>query len=95
MPTRHHDDEQRPHSPMCPASVPKGHALALKDLCRIALVAKSPENMVAPLYQIRDPISGYIMQPTIRGGSLGLIRLQEPKCTFRAEFKTPERDTYQ
>src|ERR1700676_5498703 len=41
------------HSPMVSSERATGHALALKDLCRIAPRSESPENLVAPLYQIQ------------------------------------------
>src|SRR5260370_35760944 len=41
------------HSPIVSSERATGHRLALKDLCRIAPRSESPENLVAPLYQIR------------------------------------------
>src|SRR6266404_2219947 len=76
------------HSPMVSSERATGHALALKDLCRIAPRIAAPENLVAPLYQIRASYQWLHHATRLEeGGSLGLIRLREPKCNVRAEFK--------
>src|SRR5712664_4484898 len=76
------------HSPMVFSERATGHALALKDLCRIAPHSESPENLVAPLYQMRASYQWLHHATRLEeGGSLRLIRLREPKCNVRAEFK--------
>src|SRR5260370_30956379 len=65
------------HSPIVSSERATGHRLALKDLCRIAPPIQSPENLVAPLYQIRASYQWLHHATRLEeDGSLRLIRLQ-------------------
>src|ERR1700730_13807641 len=76
------------HSPIVSSERATGQRLALKDLCRIAPRSQSPENLVAPLYQIQASYRWLHNATRLRGRQVGpLIHVQEPKCNTRAEFK--------
>src|SRR5260370_22313061 len=76
------------HSPMVSSERATGHALALKDLCRIAprsLIARKSGCTIIPDSGILSAVAS--CNQTGRRRAARLIRLQEPKCNIRAEFK--------
>src|ERR1700719_4561578 len=76
------------HSPMVSSGRATGHTLALKDLCRIApssyLITKSG-CIIIPESDILSVVAS--CNQAGRRRVARLIRLREPKCNIRAEFK--------
>src|SRR5580704_19533186 len=76
------------HSPMVSSERATGHALALKDLCRIAprsLIARKSGCTIIPDSGILLVVASCNQNERRRVARP--IRLQEPKCNIRAECK--------